>query len=256
MIILYYGTNLESYRLQASDGELGKVQELYFDDNKWVVRYLGVDTRKWLPGRTVLLSPSSFKKVDRDNGHVEVTSDKETVRNSPSLEENSSMTPDYELALTRYYGWTPYWSGGFLWGTQDNPFVETPDAPVETEPVPRMEETADEVKHQLRAVTDLTEGFTIHANDGKIGSINDVLIDGDNWKIRYLVAESAQEFPENYYLFSPDWVESIDWTEGNVYVDIRREEVRQGPGLKEKQEVTRAQENEIYSAFGKSEYWF
>jgi uncharacterized protein YrrD len=41
----------------ASDGEIGKVKEIYFDDDRWVVRYLVVDTGGWLTRRHVLISP-------------------------------------------------------------------------------------------------------------------------------------------------------------------------------------------------------
>jgi hypothetical protein len=45
------------YRIGARDRELGKVRDFYFDDRYWIVRYIVVDTRSWLPGRKVLVSP-------------------------------------------------------------------------------------------------------------------------------------------------------------------------------------------------------
>ena len=44
---------LRGYRVGAKDGEVGKVRDLFFDDNGWGVRYLVVDTRPWLGGRRV-----------------------------------------------------------------------------------------------------------------------------------------------------------------------------------------------------------
>jgi len=38
-------------KLGASDGEIGRVKDFYFDDQNWVVRYLVADTGSWLPGR-------------------------------------------------------------------------------------------------------------------------------------------------------------------------------------------------------------
>ena len=45
--------DLDGYKLDARDGEIGKVKEFYFDDQSWTVRYLIADTGGWLSGRTV-----------------------------------------------------------------------------------------------------------------------------------------------------------------------------------------------------------
>ena len=48
---------LKGLSIKASDGELGTVDELYFDDESWAVRYLTVETGSWMGGRKVLVSP-------------------------------------------------------------------------------------------------------------------------------------------------------------------------------------------------------
>ncbi len=35
---------LNNYKLNSLDGEIGKVKDLYFDDQYWTIRYLIVDT--------------------------------------------------------------------------------------------------------------------------------------------------------------------------------------------------------------------
>jgi len=49
---------LEELVIGATDGPIGKVKDLYFDDEAWVVRYVVVDTNRWLGGREVLVSPT------------------------------------------------------------------------------------------------------------------------------------------------------------------------------------------------------
>ena len=46
-------------KLGASDGEIGRIKDFYFDDQNWAIRYLIADTGTWLPGRQVLISPLS-----------------------------------------------------------------------------------------------------------------------------------------------------------------------------------------------------
>jgi len=43
--------------LRATDGEIGKITDFYFEDQNWAVRYVVVDTGTWLSGRLVLISP-------------------------------------------------------------------------------------------------------------------------------------------------------------------------------------------------------
>jgi len=51
---------LYGIKLGASDGDIGHVKDLYFDDQDWTVRYVVADTGDWLPGRQVLISPHAF----------------------------------------------------------------------------------------------------------------------------------------------------------------------------------------------------
>ena len=53
-----------NYVLLAEDGEIGRCKDFLFDDEKWTIRYLVADTRKWMPGRKVLISPMSLGEPD------------------------------------------------------------------------------------------------------------------------------------------------------------------------------------------------
>jgi uncharacterized protein YrrD len=54
---------LDGFTISAIDGQLGNVKDIYFDDQKWTIRYFEVDTG-WLAGRNVLISPISVKGID------------------------------------------------------------------------------------------------------------------------------------------------------------------------------------------------
>ena len=56
---------LYGLKLHASDGEIGHVKDFYFDDQKWVVRYVVVDTGPWLLDRLVLIAPHAFSGLDQ-----------------------------------------------------------------------------------------------------------------------------------------------------------------------------------------------
>ena len=52
--------DLKGLVIRASDGELGTVDQVYFDDQTWAIRYFTVETGGWLGGRQVLISPMSI----------------------------------------------------------------------------------------------------------------------------------------------------------------------------------------------------
>ena len=53
---------LKGAAIDATDGDIGKVRDFYFDDEQWVVRFLVVETGSWLFSRKVLLTPGALRK--------------------------------------------------------------------------------------------------------------------------------------------------------------------------------------------------
>ena len=51
--MLIHAKPMESYEINARDGMIGKVKDLYFDDQKWAVRYVVVDTGAGLDDVTI-----------------------------------------------------------------------------------------------------------------------------------------------------------------------------------------------------------
>ena len=55
--MLWNATTITGYAIAAKDGSLGSVSDFLFDDESWLIRWLIVDTGKWLSGRKALLPP-------------------------------------------------------------------------------------------------------------------------------------------------------------------------------------------------------
>src|SRR5699024_1712319 len=77
--------------------------------------------------RRVILSPTAFVNLNKEERKLEVVHDKETVRNSPEISEESFISNDIEHSLSGYYGWSRYWMGNMLWGEQEQPVLPTPE---------------------------------------------------------------------------------------------------------------------------------
>ena len=54
--MLRSASTLHGFTIHATDGDLGTVDQFFFDDQHWTVRYLVVNTDNWLTGRLVLVS--------------------------------------------------------------------------------------------------------------------------------------------------------------------------------------------------------
>jgi hypothetical protein len=54
-------SDLRRLTLAATDGNLGRVVNLCFDDRSWTIRYLVVDASSWFPNHWVLISPISVR---------------------------------------------------------------------------------------------------------------------------------------------------------------------------------------------------
>ena len=107
---------LKGLTIQATDGELGTVDEFYFDDETWAIRYLTVVTGGWLGGRSVLISPMSVLHTDWPAKRLDVALTKKQVENSPGIDTHVPISRQHEAEYNLYYGYPYYWGGAFLWG--------------------------------------------------------------------------------------------------------------------------------------------
>ena len=102
--------------IRATDGEIGTVDQLYFDDETWAIRYLTAATGGWLSDREVLISPFSVTNVDWQGKRLDVALTKKQVENSPNRDTQRPVSRQYETEYLGYYGYPNYWGGPFLWG--------------------------------------------------------------------------------------------------------------------------------------------
>lgn len=100
---------VEGYHVQATDGEVGHVEDLIADDEDWAIRYLVVDTRNWLPGRKVLVSPGWLRKLVWSDRLAVVDLTREQIEESPRYEPQEPIYRGYEAELHEEYGHKGYW---------------------------------------------------------------------------------------------------------------------------------------------------
>ena len=100
---------VSGYHIQATDGEIGHVEDFIIDDDTWTIRYLLINTLNWWPGKKVLVSPQWIERVSWGESKVFVNLSRETIKQSPEYTEAFLLTRDYEDALHRHYNRKGYW---------------------------------------------------------------------------------------------------------------------------------------------------
>ena len=84
--MLHLAHKVAGVTVSGTDGEIGTLEDFYFDEAGWTVRYLLVDTGTWFKGKRVLLSPRWVQSDwGRDGVHVNLTRDE--VWNSADADE-------------------------------------------------------------------------------------------------------------------------------------------------------------------------
>ena len=103
-------SRLKGFEIRARDGGIGTVEQFYFDDVSWAVRYLVVDTGDWMTDRLVLVSPLALRQVEWESKRLDVALTKEQIEKSPSIDKHKPVSRQHEAAYLGYYGYPSYWA--------------------------------------------------------------------------------------------------------------------------------------------------
>lgn len=239
---------INGYTLAAVNGDLGSVQDLLFDDERWATRYLVADTGEWWPGEMVLISPVAIEKPSWAERRLHVALTKEQVKNSPKAALDKPISRQHEMDYFNYYGWPYYWGGMGLWGFGPSP-RDVGNAVAEPH-----ETSADESDTHLRSMNEIRR-YHIQATDDEVGHVEDFIVDDETWKIRYMVADTRNWLPGKKVLVSPDWISDVNWVEQKVHVDLSRDAIKGGPEWDPSAPVNRNYEEQLYDYYGRPVYW-
>jgi hypothetical protein len=97
------------FRVQTGEGEDGHVDDFLCDDIEWVIRYIVVDTRNFIPGRKVLIATGWVERIDWESGHFHLSVPLQKLRNAPAYDSSTNIDRDYEQMLHAHFDKRPYW---------------------------------------------------------------------------------------------------------------------------------------------------
>ena len=208
--------DLIGYSLQATDGEIGEVVDFYFDDETWTIRYLVVKTGGWLSGRKVLISPVALRHEKFGPEAIPVNLTQEQVRTSPDIDTDKPVSRQKEAMLNKHHFWDNYWgSGGY--GGQMGIANARPIRLSDSERDPNED-------IHLRAITDV-DGYEIHALDGVIGHVTELIVDDKTWKLTDIVVDTHDWIGGKKVLIAVDHVQAVSFFNLRVSLDVNKADI-------------------------------
>jgi hypothetical protein len=197
--MLWDALKLKGYALLASDGPFGWVSDLLFDDEVWKLRWLVGNTRYWQPSHEVLLPASSLRGVDPGRRQLSVDLTMDQVETCPGVGLDPPVSRQADVAERDH--------GGQGLRSKDLACA-----------ILRPARRADPHLRSVEAVV----GHRVHAVDGAVGHVDDLLIDDVDWSIRWLKIDTCAWLPGESMLIPPRSVEEIDWSARLMRVAIDR----------------------------------
>jgi sporulation protein YlmC with PRC-barrel domain len=180
---------LRGIAIRATDGQAGTLSDVYFDDSNWRVRHCVIDTGRWLADRYVLVSPRSLSIVDTTRRELWVRLSKSEVMRRRSAKTDRPVSRQ-KRRLTFYH-----------------------------------DDSRIHDRH-LRSCTAVL-GHRLEATDGRLGRVDDFMIDDKAWMISELVVDANQwnTAVHTRVAVTPQHVEGISWPEARVSLDLSRADV-------------------------------
>jgi hypothetical protein len=250
---------LKGFAIVAKDDAIGTVSDFLFDDRTWKVRWLVVDTGRWLKGRKVLVHPSAIGDADYGQRELHVALTKAQVKDSPDILQDRPVSRQMQNSLYSYYGWDPLWGEGMLGVGLYGAGMGAVASPLSARPffgAGAVREAEREAEHgddhlddgdpNLRSISEVT-GYHVHAANGSIGHVQDFLV-GD-WGVRYLVVDTSNWWFGKHVLISPYAVKEIEWSDRHIRLDISREQVKASPPWNPGEMVDQEFEKRLHSHY-------
>lgn len=214
--------------MEATDGDIGKAEDFYFEDTTWVIRYLIVKTGNWFLYRKVLIAPQAIIKGGVAPGVFPVNLTKEQIKTSPDIDTDKPVSLQQDMQLYGHYAWQRYGGSGFYAGGSAAAMDNVPiiDEKIMKEADPGDKRSDDDL--HLRS-TKAIMGYHIHASDGDVGHVSDFILDDANWQIMYLVVDTHNWFGGKKVLIETGTIKEIQWDNSRVIVNISTEEIKECP---------------------------
>lgn len=223
-------SSLRGYALIAKHEKAGTVVDVLFDDVAWKVWWLVVETGSWLAQRRVVVHPGAIEQIDHRAKTIVVGLTRTQIEASPHVPPDATTSRETGGLFHDHYKMNHHWGNSC---SGDN----WPPASLVSSPLVGGTYVRDASAGRpwptggdpsLRSITSVT-GWHMHATDGAIGHLADLLADDGHWDISDLVVSTRNWWPGQQVLVPPDQVLSLQCADKDIHLKIGRQQVRNSP---------------------------
>lgn len=223
-------SDLRHYDVKGSSEHIGKLHDIYLDDETWKIKWFVVETGNWFSSNKILLDSEKIIKVSPQEGTFHVSLTQKDVEEAPSANEHLPVGDQHRneysyIAASHNTLLFPGYAGLMMPTT----LIERPEQAVGAEK--NLEELArQQADRHLRSASEI-EGYTIHAADGNLGPLSDLVINAETWTIELLALDTSKWLPGRTVVISPRSIDRISWEDRELVVMMEKETIEQSPEL-------------------------
>jgi sporulation protein YlmC with PRC-barrel domain len=239
---------MTGYTVRSKDGQqIGTVSDFLFDDMRWVIRYMAVDTNSDMGGKRVLLSPVVISKLDQDRRSISIQVESDQIAASPATGSSDPVTRQHEVQIHEFYRWPAYWEEAAEVPPVEAGMSGWPVTEMMTEvEAQRKEQGKGKQNPSIRSLEG-TFGFTVQSRDGEdAGTLHDLIVHEQNWRISYMIVSTDGILPGRKVVLSPASVVEFDWENEVLVLGLSRETIRNGQEYHQDISIERSSDDELY----------
>jgi sporulation protein YlmC with PRC-barrel domain len=186
-----------------------------------------------------------LKKPDWNNFNFPIELDKSDIEKSPKLENNLPVSRKYEEEMNKSYKLLNYWEEPVL-ATVGIGITSYLDRPIK---IPTKKVDEKDIDTKLRSFNEII-GYNINAIDGKLGHVEDLIIDDVDWQIVYVVVNTKNWLPwSKKVLIAIQWMEEISYVNKEVKINLHTNTIEKAPEYDSIKTVSESYEKELHGFF-------
>jgi hypothetical protein len=229
---------------------IGKIGQLIIDDHNWVIRYISISLNN--PARKkVLISPCSVESFD--NSILNINCSIEQLINAP--QSDFPISREQEIALHDHYRIPYYWDSPFYKNSLGKSIYQGISSAFSCHsPENTLIQKRQSPHSHLHWAEELCNSHLMGINE-EAGKIEELIIEKDDWVIRYLLINSSFLLSGHLIPISPLWIKAADWDDAEVYVNFKAKVIISAPKLEQFSDLDRDLEKRIFAYFDCPPYW-
>ncbi|MFO7790581.1 MAG: PRC-barrel domain-containing protein [Bacteroidales bacterium] len=231
------------YNLSTKDKVKGKVMDFFFDQDRWIIRYMEADQGKILPNKKVLIPRALLDDPDSENENFNVRITRDELKKCPATDEKKPVSREYETRLLNHLDMKNYWAGV-------PPATDGMMYPLRPVSPPQIQINEEDINTNLRSFNEIL-GYEIQTPGGKFGKLTDIIVDDEDWHIIYFIATDDTCDFDRELMVPISWISKISYKDQQIILDIDTKELKNAPEFNPAAPINIEYEKKIFDYYGR-----